>query len=314
MTISENYYERDAWTLEAINEKVTCEPEEFIDCIESDFKKQIKEAVDCIEERQPECKIVMLAGPSASGKTTTATMIKNELIRRGIWTTMISLDDFYVGVARLPLLEDGSKDFESIDGLDMEQLKKAIKGIVYDGFCDMPIYDFSNMAPSKQRKQIKVPENGIIIIEGLHALNPIITEDLPHESVIKVYVSVENGVSLNDGNFISPREIRMTRRVLRDFYFRDTLPHRTIMMWSNVCRGEELYIKPFKDESDVTINSFHAYELGVMAAQMVNACGFVPSDVDIYDIVQKLRIKLSSVAAINNAMVPENSLLKEFIR
>lgn len=314
MTIFENYYEKDAWTLKSINEKAAREPKEFISYIEGTFKKQIKETVDLIERRQPECKILMLAGPSSSGKTTTATMLKDELNRRNIWTTMISLDDFYVGVAKLPLLEDGSKDFESIKGLDMEQLKNAIKGIVYDGFCDMPTYDFSIMAPSTQRKQIKVPENGIIIIEGIHALNPVITEDLPSESVFKIYVSVENGVELDDGSVLTSTEVRMTRRVLRDFYFRDTLPGRTVMMWSNVCRGEELYIKPFKGESDVAINSFHAYEVGVMASQMINACAFVPTDVDIYDAVQDLRIKLSKFSAIDNALVPKTSLLKEFIR
>jgi hypothetical protein len=128
------------------------------------------------------------------------------------------------------------------------------------------------------------------------------------------YVSVENGVELGDDNVLSSTEIRMTRRVLRDFYFRDTLPGRTVMMWSNVCRGEELYIKPFKAESDVAINSFHAYEVGVMASQMINACAFVPVDVDIYDAVQDLRIKLTKFTAIDNALVPKTSLLKEFIR
>ncbi len=314
MTNFENYYEKEAWTLKTINEKASSDPKEFIRYIEENFEKQIKQTVDLIERRQPECKILMLAGPSSSGKTTTAKMLKDELIRRNIWTTMISLDDFYVGVARLPVLEDGSKDFESIQALDMEQLKKAIKGIVYDGFCDMPTYDFSLMAPSTERRQIEVPQNGIIIIEGIHALNPIITEDLPKESVFKIYVSVENGVELDDGKFISPMEIRLTRRVLRDFYFRDTLPNRTIQMWDNVCRGENLYIQPFKDESDVAINSFHAYELCVMASQMFNACAMISSETDIYDFIQKLRLKLTQVQFIDSALVPETSLLKEFIK
>lgn len=314
MTISENYFEKDGWTLQKINEEATKRPKEFINYVETAFKKQITETVDYIEKKRPECKILMISGPSSSGKTTTANMIKDELMRRNIWTTVISLDDFYVGIARLPLLKDGSKDFESINGLDIEQVKKAIKGIVYEGFCDMPIYDFSTMAPSTKRRQIKLPENGMIIIEGLHALNPIITEDLPLESVFKIYVNVENDVDLGDNKIISAKSIRLTRRVLRDFYFRDTSAIRTILMWNNVCRGENLYIKPLREESNIAINSFHAYELGIMAAQMADLCKTVTEDLEIYDSIARLCAKLAKFEPISDTLVPADSLLKEFIK
>ena len=120
MTIFENYFEKDGWTLKKINEDAKKHPKEFVNYIEKTFEKQIKETVDYIEKKRSECKILMISGPSSSGKTTTANMIKDELMRRNIWTTVISLDDFYVGIARLPLLKDGSKDFESINGLDIE--------------------------------------------------------------------------------------------------------------------------------------------------------------------------------------------------
>lgn len=314
MTSLENYYSKDGWTLKKINEAVTKSPIEFINSVELTFDKQIKEVVDCVERKQPECKILMVAGPSSSGKTTTANMIKNELMRRGIWSTVISLDDFYVGIAKLPILSNGDKDFESINGLDIVQIKKCLKGIVYDNFCDMPIYDFSTMAPSQERRHIKVPENGIIIIEGLHALNPTIIEDLPSESILRIYVSVQNGVMLEDGKDISPQAIRLTRRVLRDYNYRYTLPIRTIMMWNNVCRGEELYIKPFMIESDLSINSFHAYELCVMAEEMIELMGSIPENVEIYSFVKRLSNKLKRFKRLDDGLVPETSLLKEFVK
>lgn len=314
MTNFENYFKNDGWSLQKINEKVKKSPQEFINHMESTFKKQITETVDYIESKRPECKILMLSGPSSSGKTTTANMIKDELVRRGIWTTVISLDDFLVEVVRRPRLEDGSIDFESINVLDICQIKTALTGIIYENFCDMPIYDFSKMAPSTKRRQIKLPENGIIIIEGLHALNPIITEDLPAESIIKIYVSVENDVDLGENKTISAKSIRLTRRVLRDFHFRYTSAVDTILMWNNVCRGENLYIKPFKNDSDITINSFHGYEIGVMAAQMIELCASVPKDLEIYEAIKRLCGKLSLFEPVDNALVPATSLLKEFIK
>lgn len=310
----DNDLQKGGWTLSEINERAKRYPEEFILKAEEAFASQIRRTVDKIEERRPECKILMLSGPSSSGKTTTANMIKDELMRRDIWSTVISLDDFYVGIARLPLLKDGGKDFESIDGLDIEQVKKSIKGIVYEGFCDMPIYDFSTMAPSSERRQIKLPENGVIIIEGLHALNPVITEELPLDSVFKVYVSVENEVQLSEEKIIQPTSIRLTRRVLRDFYFRDTEAVRTILMWNNVCRGENLYIKPFKEQSNVSLNSFHAYELCIMATPMIELCVSVTEDLDVYEAIKRLEKKLAMFERLNKSLVPQTSLLKEFLK
>ncbi len=310
----ENGLQTGGWTLSEINERAKKYPEEFVLEAEEAFAAQIRGTVDKIEGRRPECKILMVSGPSSSGKTTTANMIKDELMRRDIWSTVISLDDFYVGIARLPLLKDGGKDFESIDGLDIEQVKKSIKGIVYEGFCDMPIYDFSTMAPSSERRQIKLPENGMIIIEGLHALNPVITEGLPLDSVFKIYVSVENDVQLGGEKVIHPTSIRLTRRVLRDFYFRDTEAVRTILMWNNVCRGENLYIKPLKEQSNVALNSFHAYELCVMATPMIELCAEVTEDLDVYEAIKRLENKLDMFERLDKSVVPPTSLLKEFLK
>lgn len=310
----ENGLQTGGWTLSEINERAKRQPKEFVLEAEEAFAAQIRGTVDKIEERRPECKILMVSGPSSSGKTTTANMIKDELMRRDIWSTVISLDDFYVGIARLPLLKDGGKDFESIDGLDIEQVKRSIKGIVYEGFCDMPIYDFSTMAPSSERRQIKLPENGMIIIEGLHALNPVITEGLPLDSVFKIYVSVENDVQLGGAKVIQPTSIRLTRRVLRDFYFRDTEAVRTILMWNNVCRGENLYIKPLKEQSNVALNSFHAYELCVMATPMIELCAEVTEDLDVYEAIKRLEKKLDMFERLDKSVVPPTSLLKEFLK
>lgn len=314
MTIFKGYYEQDNWNLSLINEAAEKEPEEFVKHVEQAFEKQINETVDYIIKKQPECKILMIAGPSSSGKTTVANMIKTELSKKNIWSIVISLDDFYIGIDKLPTLKNGSRDFESINGLDISQIKQTLKCIIYDGLCDMPIYDFSKMAPSDKRRNIKVPENGIIIVEGLHALNPIISKELPDESILKVYVSVQSGVMLNDHEFILPEDIRLTRRVLRDYNYRYTMPVRTVMMWNDVCRGEQLYIKPFKMESNISINSFHAYELCVMAKEMLSLMGSIPQNSQEYEYIMHLTEKLKKFKDINKNLVSEKSLLREFIK
>mgnify|MGYP004598977911 FL=1 len=314
MTISKNYYEQDGWNLSTINEAAEKEPEQFVKRIECSFKAQIEETADYVIKKQPECKILMIAGPSSSGKTTVANMIKAEFAKRNIWSTVISLDDFYIGIDKLPILKNGSKDFESINGLDTFQIKQTLKSIIYDGLCDMPIYDFSKMAPSNKRRHIKVPSNGMIIIEGLHALNPIISDGLPIESVLKIYVSVQNKVMFNGHEFISPEDIRLTRRVLRDYNYRDTMPIRTVMMWADVCRGEQLYIKPFEMESNISINSFHAYEICVMSKEMLGLMGSIPKNIQEYEHIVKLTEKLREFKNINKSLVTSDSLIREFIK
>ena len=306
----ENLYD---WDLGQINDAAKKKPKEFIGYAEAFYSRGVGDAVSFILERKNSCKVILLAGPSSSGKTTTASMIRDRLIKHGHWSTIISLDDFYKGLNNVPLLEDGSKDFESINSLNTEAIEECIFSLIKNGYCDIPTYNFETMAPNKEKKRIIMPKNGIAIIEGLHALNPVISKNLPLDRIIKMYVSVAQGIDTKHKLLITPREIRLCRRVIRDYNYRYTLPERTLIMWDNVCKGENKYIEPYKNTSDFTINSLHMYEMCVLAQKAKELLKSVPKDIKLEEESSHLPEVLSQFYPINPGLVPSDSLLKEFI-
>ena len=166
------------------------------------------------------------------------------------------------------------------------------------------------MAASGKRLHINVPKEGIIIVEGIHAISPEITCELADENILKLYIDVEKGVRLKSGEeFIKPEDIRLMRRVGRDYKYRYVLPIRTIMMWKNVRRGEELYLKPLKKYADLTINTFHNYELCVMGADVISYLNSVPKNLN----MDELKEKLYRFESISKDLVPKDSLIREFI-
>lgn len=310
-----NFYDnfiKEKWEIDEINQYVKEDCVKFIREVESEFYEQIKYVVDCFLKNKKH-RFMMISGPSSSGKTTVANMIRKELLIRKIESESISLDDFYVGIVDLPVLSDGSRDFESIEGLDILEIKTCLNNLLKKGYCDMPTYDFSVMSRSDKRRSLKVKDNDIIIVEGLHAINPIISESLPKESIFKVYVGVKSKIYDNKSKVISQKGIRLVRRVLRDYNYRSTLPIRTILMWKNVCRGEDLYIKPLRKESDIFVNTFHGYEEGIMAKKMLELMGSIPESIKLSNFLKDLSIGLSKFEHIDKNLVPEESLLREFI-
>lgn len=306
--------EECVFTLENINRLTKNDPNGFIADVENLFKDKIDSTVDYILSGRKGCKILMMAGPSSSGKTTTANMIKSTLEARGVPCAQVSLDDFYTGITKAPLLSDGSRDFESIRRLDVDEIKRCLLSLINNGFCDMPTYNFALMAPNIQKKRVEIPDNGMMIVEGIHALNPEITEALPSASILKLYVSVVCEINNGTNGSISSRGIRLMRRTVRDYNYRHFLPIRTVLMWKNVCRGEDLYISPFKSTAEIHINSTHAYEPCVMAKKAIALFESIPPGNDVLaPEYKRLYDGLSRFVQIDPALVPKNSLLREFI-
>lgn len=315
MTIWKNRYYKINCNLDFINMQAQNSPVEFIEKCEENFKQNIKVITDYILFNKENIKFIMLSGPSSSGKTTLSRIIKSELTKKGFFVEVMSLDDFYLGYNKVPLLEDGSHDFESIEYLDINKIHTAIREIQSKGFADIPIYDFSIMNPSKKKKRIEIPKNinSILIIEGLHALNPAITKILNKHEMLKIYVDVLGEVDGNTGTILTSNNIRFMRRVLRDYNYRDALPTRTVLMWKNVCRGERLYIREFENISDISVNSFHPYEPCIIAKKVHELLGSVPKQLSLGNEYVDLFYNLKKFTHIDESLVPSNSLLREFI-
>lgn len=306
--LADNFRE-DFYTLNSLNEAARLEPKKLIRKSEKVFNHRVKNIVNYVTENKSHCKIILITGPSSSGKTTFSKILRRKFRRLGIWNDIISLDNFYKGIKSIPKLEDGSHDFESLEGLDIDGAKKVIIDLLAKGRCDIPLYDFKTMSATENTVHIEVPKSGIIIIEGLHAINPLITEGVVGSNILRIYIDANNMIKFENGeDFIKSENIRLMRRICRDYKYRHILPLRTVEMWKNVRRGEKLYVKPLKEYADFILNTFHYYEPCVMANDVVNFLNYLPKNLEMND----LKEKLSNFTNIDKDLVPKKSLIREF--
>lgn len=308
-----NSYNKYILELEQINKAAKNDPKGFIDEVEFSYKSTIKRISREIKELKNKCKVIMLSGPSSSGKTTTANMLINELKSLGFGAIMISLDDFFKGAGKAPLLPSGEYDYEDVRALNISQLKECLLNLINQGYCEKPIFDFVNRRPSDCKELIKVKKGDIAIVEGLHALNPLITDNLPGEDILKIYVSVEQGIINGSESILSPKEIRFLRRLVRDYRFRGSLPHETAAMWKSVCDGEIKYIKPYKNTSNITINSLHIYEPCIMYKDAIPLLETFTEENNLYSYICHIKKVLSNFVPIDDLLMPKDSMMREFI-
>ncbi len=299
--------------LEQINAYAKARPESFIRRVEESFQESVREVADAVEASGGACKVIMLSGPSASGKTTTARKVMEELEKRGFGAVTISLDDFYLGEGKAPRLPSGEHDYESVHALDVPEIERCLLSLMLNGACDMPVFDFPARRPSPERRHVELGERDIAVVEGIHALNPLITEHLPEQGMLKLYISVKQGLKDADGEVLSHQDIRLIRRVVRDYQYRGALPEESLAMWDAVCAGERRYIQPFKRTSDQTINSIHIYEPCVFRAIATPLFAMIPAESPHAPLAQRLISALQRFEPIENALVPANSLLREFL-
>lgn len=315
MTIWKSQYNKINCSLDFINTSAQNNPIQFIKECENKFRQNINVITDYILSSKNNIKFIMLSGPSSSGKTTLSRIIKSELIKKGFFVETMSLDNFYLGYDKVPLLEDGSHDFESIEYLNVDKIHLAINEIQKKGYTDIPLYDFSSMSPSKSKKRIEVPikTNSILIIEGLHALNTTITNVINQKEMLKIYINALGEIYGKVGTILTTSEIRFVRRILRDYNYRGSLPIRTAIMWKNVLRGEQLYIRQFENISDISVNSFHPYEPCIMAKKVHELLKSVPDQIIMNNKYYDLIYNLKKFVGLDESLVPHNSLLREFI-
>jgi uridine kinase len=227
----------------------------FLECNKS-YEDKIKGIVKRIKKDTHYSKVIMMSGPSSSAKTTTSLKMKSELKELGIDAITISMDDFFKKQEDTPLLPDGSRDFESLQAIDLGLLKTTISNLIYKGSADLPIFSFRGGGRSTKTRHVEFKNDNVAIVEGLHALDTHVTDLIPQENILKLYVSVSSDFVDDVGNvLLSARDIRLIRRTIRDYKFRSSSPEHTFEMWDSVCRGEDMYIRPFKKNADIALNS-----------------------------------------------------------
>lgn len=260
-----------------------------------------------------EKKIVMLAGPSGSGKTTTANKIKEKLENMGHKAYTVSLDDFYKNKGEGPMNPDGTYDFESVEALDVELIHKCFKELIEQSESELPVFDFMTGRRSEKTNRIRLEKDDVIVVEGLHALNPKISDALPRENLFEIYISVASRFYDGDEILLNKRNLRFIRRMVRDFQFRNSPVENTYSLWPQVMAGEDKYLFPYKDNADMIFNTTHAYEPCVFKNIATELLRGVDKESKNYENAHMLISALSKFPAIDESLVPEDSLLREFL-
>lgn len=300
-------------TVSAINSKVKENAAEFINVCENEYKNEIAEITRQLINNS-HLKIVLIAGPSGSGKTTTAHILSESLKEKGATVEIVSLDNFYFDKDKLPILPDGEPDTESVNALDIAEIKKCFSNIVNFGKSTMPVFNFKTGKSQKDAINIDLGENGILIVEGLHALNPLIYDSLKADCIYKIYISVNTGIFDDNGNkLLSSRKIRFVRRALRDYRFRNTDMFLTLKMWDKVTSGEEKFLYKFKPLADKQLVTLHPYELCVYRDLFLAEFKDLPIIAEDYEYAQYIANIVSLFVPVDIKNVPYNSLIREFI-
>ncbi len=297
----------------SLNDKV--ENHELRDLImvsEALHEKKIAQIADMINERK-ETKVVLIAGPSSSGKTTFANRLSIQLRVNGYIPVPISLDDYFVDREHTPRDENGEFDFESIYSLDLELFNSHLSSLLKGEEVEIPSFNFKLGEREWLGKKLKLPNNGIILIEGIHGLNPMLTESILDKQKFKIYISALTQLNLDNHNRIATTDIRRVRRIVRDYLSRGYGAEETLKMWPSIRRGEEKNIFIFQEEADIMFNSTLVYELCVLKKYALEELDKIKPDSKVYLLASRLKAFLGFFKEIDKDLVPTNSILREFI-
>lgn len=299
--------------LEQINEGAIHYPKRMIKEVEESYHDHLNNIARNITEQHAEVKLIMLSGPSSSGKTTTAHMLAHYLKTFGVNAIIISMDNFYKGRNEAPILPGGGRNYESVEALNVDKIRSCLKSAVTTGAFSMPIYNFTLGKPEPEERLVEIREHDLVIVEGIHALNPIFTNELPEEKLVKLYVSVKQQIKDANGEVISPLDLRVVRRIVRDVRERGTSPEKTLSMWQSVVDGENNYIRPYRISADYTVNSIHLYEPCILRTVAIPMLREIPVDSPNYKKARDLEARLMRFEPLSISLVPKNSMVREFL-
>ena len=306
----EKAYLRDTCEIEEISRETFENPQVAVDRIEARFRDQLRTMTEQVVASG--CHIVLLCGPSSSGKTTTANLLVSDLSAMGRRAVRISLDDFYRNREDMPLWEDGRKNFETIDGLDLDCFHRSVNTLMETGRAEFPVFDFSAGCRAEQTRPMEYDDNTLLIFEGIHALHPSLREGLARCFGIYIHPNT-NYVDSSGHILLDARDLRLTRRIIRDSLHRGTPPLGTLQMWQDVLRGELLYMKPSSGTADVFVNTSHDYEPFLYSATILRLLEEMGDAGELQETADRLRESYRHFFSIGVELIPDNSLIQEFI-
>ncbi|MCL1815397.1 MAG: nucleoside kinase [Treponema sp.] len=286
---------------------------DYIRTTEAFQAKKLAEITDRIYERRDDVRIILIAGPSSSGKTTTAKRLSIQLQVMGMSPIAISLDDYYRNPEEAPKDENGRPDLECLEALDVPYLNQQLVELLEGKEVDIPVFDFKTGSRKIRGKPIHLDEHSVLILEGIHGLNDACTPQVERKKKFKLYISALTQLNLDDHNRIPTSDNRLLRRMVRDNQFRGTGAAKTIQMWSSVQAGERKHIFPFQDGADAAFNSALDYELAVLKFYADPLLRSVKPNMTEYAEARRILSLLGNFAPIPPQYVPGTSILREFI-
>lgn len=289
---------------------------DLINVSEALQEKKIAQIADEITHRNQDgqrVKLVLISGPSSSGKTTFSKRLSIQLMTNGLKPYPISLDDYFVNRNDTPLDENGKHDFESLYAVDLPFFEEQLTTLLNGGEVELPRYNFTTGKREMSGKKLRIDEHMILIIEGIHALNPALTPHIPNENKYKVYVSALTTILLDNHNYIPTTDNRLLRRIIRDYKYRNYSAEETIARWPSVRVGEEKWIFPYQENADAMFNSALLFELAVLKDYVEPVLRKVPNRCPEYSEAHRLLRFLNYFVSVQDKELPPTSLLREFL-
>ena len=275
-------------------------------------EKKIASIAEQIAHRQG-TRVVLIAGPSSSGKTTFCKRLSIQLVTCGIKPIQISLDDYFVDRHLTPKDENGEYDYESVHALNIPLLNEQLQQLFEGKTIELPKYNFQTGKSEKSGKRLQLDDNQVLVLEGIHALNPELTAQIPQEQKFHIYISALTTILLDDHNYIRTTDNRLLRRIIRDYKYRGVNAQETIHRWPSVRAGENKWIFPYQENADVMFNTAMLFELAVIKQQAEPLLDLVPENCPEYAEAYRLRTFLDYTQPIPNRALPPTSLLREFL-
>lgn len=275
-------------------------------------ERQLAHIADEIAARE-EIKVVLIAGPSSSGKTSTSKRLCIQLMACHKHPVALSMDNWFVNRDKTPLDENGKPDFESVYSMDLQQFNEDLQNLIDGKEVALPTYNFQLGQREYRGEKLQMTDDMILVIEGIHALNPLLTEQIASENKFKIYAAPMTPISMDGEHWIPTSATRLLRRITRDYQTRGLSAQRTIELWDSVRRGEEKWILPFQKEADAVFDSTIIYELAALKPKAEEVLKQVSADSPEYETAMKLLGFLSCFEVIESTEIPRASLLREFI-
>ena len=285
---------------------------DIINISEALQEKKIAKIAEEIASRKG-VKLVLLAGPSSSGKTTSCKRLSIQLAVNGLKPLQISLDDYFVDREKTPKDASGEYDYESIYALDLDLINEQFNALFRGEEVELPKYDFQSGKSKKSGNKLKMNDNNVLVVEGIHALNPELTAHIPQEQIFRVYASALTTILLDNHNYIPTTDNRLLRRIIRDYKYRGVSAQETIHRWPSVRAGENKWIFPFQENADAMLNTAMLYELAVIKMQAEPLLQQVPENCEEYAEAYRLLKFLKYFKGIPYNNLPPTSLLREFL-